>query len=67
LPALVASAAWPLQFFALFIVLTIYGAMWKGAQDQGQRGWVVALIWAVAFQLGLQALKELNLLLYHSH
>ncbi len=48
-------------------MLTIYGAMWKGAQDQGQRGWVVALIWAVALQLGLQALKELNVLLHHSH
>jgi hypothetical protein len=66
LPTLIASAAWLLQCFSLFIVLTIFGAMWKGAQDQGQHGWAVALIWAVALQLALQVLKELRILLYHS-
>jgi hypothetical protein len=59
LPALAASAVWLLQCFALFILFTIYGAMWKGAQDQGQRGWAVALVWAVALEITLQFLKGL--------
>jgi len=59
LTPLIASAVWLLQCFALFIVLTIYGTMWKGAQDQGQRGWVVALVWAVALEITLQFLKGL--------
>jgi hypothetical protein len=56
-----------LQFFALFLGLSVYGAMWKGAQDHGQLGWAVALIWAVALQLGLQATKQLRILLDHVH
>jgi hypothetical protein len=38
---------WLLQAFALFIAFTVQGAMWKGAEDHGGRGWFVALIWAV--------------------
>ncbi|MDA0727055.1 MAG: hypothetical protein O3C02_01865 [Cyanobacteria bacterium] len=38
---------WALQVFGLFIAFTVQGAMWKGAQDHGDRGWVVALVWAV--------------------
>jgi hypothetical protein len=58
---------WPLQVFALFIALTIYGAMWKGAQDHGHRGWIVALIWAIALEIAAQSLKALHLLTGHGH
>jgi hypothetical protein len=59
---LLSSITWLLQAFAFFIGLTIYGSMWKGAQDHGQRGWVVALIWAIALMITVQSLKALHLL-----
>jgi hypothetical protein len=37
-----------LQGFALFLGLTVFGAMWSGAQGSGKRGWAVALIWALS-------------------
>jgi hypothetical protein len=36
------------QFGGLFIILTIYGSMWKGAQEENQNGWVIAVIWSFA-------------------
>lgn len=36
------------EFVAVFIGLTIYGAMWHGAQEANKNGWVVALLWAIA-------------------
>ena len=47
---------WALQVFGLFIAFTVQGAMWKGAQDQGSRGWVVALVWAVGPAVTLNAM-----------
>ena len=44
---------WPLQFLLLFVLLTIYGAMWKGAEDQGRQGWFVALLWSAGLMIGL--------------
>jgi hypothetical protein len=37
-----------LQVIGLFVVFTVQGAMWKGAQDENRNGWVIALLWAVA-------------------
>jgi hypothetical protein len=51
---------WVLQAFALFIAFTVQGAMWKGAQDHGGRGWVVALTWSVGSMLLLNAIHLLN-------
>ncbi len=51
---------WVLQAFALFILFTVQGAMWKGAQDHGGRGWFVALIWAVGSTLLLNAMHLLH-------
>ena len=45
---------WLLQTFGLFIAFTVQGAMWKGAQDHGGRGWAVALTWAVAIHRDTQ-------------
>jgi|GEM_PF-5339986 hypothetical protein len=39
---------WLLQVIGLFVVFTVQGAMWKGAQDENRNGWVIALLWAVA-------------------
>ena len=39
---------WLLQVIGLFVVFTVQGAMWKGAQDANRNGWVIALLWAVA-------------------
>ena len=39
---------WLLQVIGLFLVFTVQGAMWKGAQDANRNGWVIALLWAVA-------------------
>jgi fatty acid desaturase len=51
---------WVLQAFGLFIASTVQGAMWKGAQDHGGRGWFVALIWAVGSTLLLNAMHLLH-------
>jgi uncharacterized membrane protein YiaA len=34
------------QWLLLFVLLTIYGAMWNGAQQSNQKGWVVAVLWS---------------------
>ena len=44
---------WPVEFLLLFVVLTIYGAMWKGAEDQGRQGWFVALLWSAGLMIAL--------------
>ena len=49
-----------LQAFALVIAFTVQGAMWKGAQDHGKRGWFVALIWAVGSTVLLNAMHHLH-------
>jgi hypothetical protein len=67
LSILLASLAWIVQCFSFFIGLTIFGAMWKGAQDHGRRGWVVALIWAIALEITAQSLKALHLLTSHGY
>jgi hypothetical protein len=36
-----------LQLAFLFVILTYFGGMWKGAQDQGGHGWVASLLWAI--------------------
>ena len=41
-------AKWLLQVIGLYVVFTVQGAMWKGAQDENRNGWVIALLWAVA-------------------
>jgi hypothetical protein len=41
-------------------MLTIYGAMWKGAEDDGRKGWFVALLWSVGLVIALNALKALG-------
>ena len=47
---------WALQVFGLFIAFTVQGAMWKGAQNHGGWGWVVALVWAVGSAVTLNAM-----------
>ena len=37
------------QVLALFIAFTVQGAMWSGAEENGGRGWTVALVWALGF------------------
>ena len=51
---------WLLQTFGLFIAFTVQGAMWKGTQDHGGRGWAVALTWAVQFTVILNAIHLLH-------
>jgi len=51
---------WLLEAFGLFIAFTVQGAMWKGAQDQGGRGWAVALTWAVGSAVLLNAIHLLH-------
>ena len=51
---------WALQAFALFIAFKVQGSMWKGAQDHGGRGWVVALTWAVGAEVLLNAIHALR-------
>ena len=57
---LVALWVWPLEFLLLFVLLTIYGAMWKGAQDQCRQGWFVALLWSLGLVIGLHGLGRLG-------
>ena len=51
---------WALQIFALFIAFSVQGAMWRGAQDRNNNGWVVALTWAVACTALINGLHELH-------
>ena len=53
-------ALWLLQAFALFIAFTVQGAMWKGAEDHGKRGWFVALIWAVGSTVLFNSMHHLH-------
>jgi len=39
---------WLTQGLTLFIVFTVQGAMWSGAQQENRNGWVIALLFAVA-------------------
>ena len=51
---------WVIEGLALFIAFTVQGAMWKGAQDHGGRGWAVALTWAVGCTVLLNAIHLLH-------
>ena len=51
---------WAVQAFGLFIAFTVQGAMWRGAEDHGGRGWAVALAWAVGSTLLLNAIYLLH-------
>ena len=51
---------WCAEAFTLFIAYTAQGAMWKGAQDHQGRGWVVALIWALATTIVLNGIRALH-------
>ena len=51
---------WAVQAFGLFIAFTVQGAMWRGAEDHGGRGWAVALTWAVGSTLLLNAIHLLH-------
>ena len=51
---------WAIQCFGLFIAFTVQGAMWRGAEDHGGRGWAVALAWAVGSTLLLNAIHLLH-------
>jgi hypothetical protein len=39
---------WLTQGLTLFIVFTVQGAMWSGAQQENRNGWVIALLFTVA-------------------
>ena len=51
---------WVLQALGLFIAFTVQGAMWKGAQDHGGRGWAVALTWAAGSTVLFNAMHLLH-------
>ena len=36
-----------LQLAFLYVGLTYFGGLWKGAQDQGKHGWLASLLWAI--------------------
>ena len=40
-----------IQLAMAFVVLTAYGAFWKGAESEGRKGWLAALLAAVAVVL----------------
>jgi succinate dehydrogenase/fumarate reductase cytochrome b subunit len=42
------------QWLLLFVLLTIYGAMWNGAQQSNQKGWVVAVLWSTVILVVLK-------------
>ena len=54
-----ALLVWPVELLLLFVVLTIYGAMWKGAEEQGRQGWFVAMFWSIGLLIALHALGYL--------
>ena len=54
---LVDHLLWLIELIDVFIALSIYGAMWNGAQDQAQKGWFIVLIWAVALVAALNGLR----------
>jgi uncharacterized membrane protein YiaA len=43
------------QWLLIFVCLTIYGAMWNGAQQNNQKGWFVAALSATITLVVLKA------------
>jgi len=62
--AVFCQVQWLLEWFVLFLGLTIYGAMWRGAQDHGRKGWLIALIWSVVILLLWHAIEAAHQLLH---
>jgi succinate dehydrogenase/fumarate reductase cytochrome b subunit len=46
MPRFLSPVLLTVQWLLLFVLLTIYGAMWNGAQQNNQKGWVVAVLWS---------------------
>lgn len=44
---LIHLSLWALQGLVAFILLTSYGAMWREAQNNGKKGWFIALPWSL--------------------
>ena len=42
------------QWLLLFLLLTIYGAMWNGAQENNKKGWVIAVLWSTVTLVALK-------------
>lgn len=55
---MVDALAWLLQIGGFFLAFSIQGAMWMGAQHNGQRGWLIALIWAVGAAVLFNAVHD---------
>jgi hypothetical protein len=45
MPHLLSPLLLATQGLLIFVCLTIYGAMWNGAQQGKRKGWVVAVLW----------------------
>ncbi|WP_254996386.1 hypothetical protein [Cyanobium sp. Aljojuca 7D2] len=54
MPLFLSSVLLTVQWLLLFVLLTIYGAMWNGAQQSSQKGWVVAVLWSTVILVVLK-------------
>jgi uncharacterized membrane protein YiaA len=48
------------QWMLLFVSLTIYGAMWSGAQQNNQKGWVVAVLCTTVTLVALKGSRGID-------
>ncbi|MCP9943165.1 hypothetical protein KBY70_12275 [Cyanobium sp. ATX 6E8] len=54
MPQFLSPVLLTVQWLLLFVLLTIYGAMWNGAQQNNQTGWVVAVLWSTVILVVLK-------------
>ena len=55
------------QALLVFVCLTIYGAMWNGAQQDNQKGWVVALLWTTVILVAMKGAHGMYHVLFDPH
>jgi hypothetical protein len=55
------------QALLVFVCLTIYGAMWHGAQQHRQNGWVVAILWTTVILISMKGAHGLYHALFDPH
>lgn len=54
------TIVWIGQTAVTFLALSSYGAMWRGAEEHGRKGWFIALIWSVGLVTILNLLHALD-------
>ena len=55
------------QAFLVFVCLPTYGAMFHGAQEHRQNGWVIAILWTMVILISMKGAHGLYHVLFDPH